>query len=98
SSLSYLHRFPVDGLKIDKAFVDVLDGGEQGAAMIRTIVGLAQALSVDVIAEGIEARTQADQLLRLGCLRGQGYFFSVPVRAASVPELFAASSLPLPVG
>jgi EAL domain-containing protein (putative c-di-GMP-specific phosphodiesterase class I) len=98
SSLSYLHRFPVDGLKIDKAFVDVLDGGEQGAAMILTIVGLAQALSVDVIAEGIEARTQADQLLRLGCLRGQGYFFSVPVRAASVPEFFAASSLPLPVG
>ncbi|MBX7081709.1 MAG: EAL domain-containing protein [Nannocystaceae bacterium] len=89
SSLSYLHRFPVDGLKIDKAFVDVLDGSEAGAAMIRTIVGLAQALAVDVIAEGIETRSQADQLLRLGCLRGQGYLFGEPLRASRVPELFA---------
>ncbi len=88
SSLSYLHRFPVDGLKIDKAFVDVLDGSEQGAAMIRTIVGLAQALSVDVIAEGIESRAQADQLLRLGCMRGQGFLFGAPLRASRVPELF----------
>ena len=96
SSLSYLHRFPVDGLKIDKAFVDVLDGGEQGAAMIRTIVGLAQALGVDVIAEGIEHRTQADHLLRLGCLRGQGYFFARPLRAAVVPEIFSVASLPMP--
>jgi diguanylate cyclase (GGDEF)-like protein/PAS domain S-box-containing protein len=96
SSLSYLHRFPVDGLKIDKAFVDVLDGGEQGAAMIRTIVGLAQALGVDVIAEGIEHRNQADQLLRLGCTRGQGYYFARPLRAAVVPEVFIAGLLPLP--
>ena len=96
SSLSYLHRFPVDGLKIDKAFVDVLDGGEQGAAMIRTIVGLAQALGVDVIAEGIEHRNQADQLLRLGCMRGQGYYFARPLRAAVVPEVFIAGLLPLP--
>jgi diguanylate cyclase (GGDEF)-like protein/PAS domain S-box-containing protein len=96
SSLSYLHRFPVDGLKIDKAFVDVLDGGEQGAAMIRTIVGLAQALGVDVIAEGIEQRFQADQLLRLGCMRGQGYYFARPLRAAVVPEVFSAGLLPLP--
>ncbi len=96
SSLSYLHRFPVDGLKIDKAFVDVLDGGEQGAAMIRTIVGLAQALGVDVIAEGIEHRTQGDHLLRLGCLRGQGYFFARPLRAAVVPEIFSVASLPMP--
>ncbi len=97
SSLSYLHRFPVDGLKIDKAFVDVLDGSEQGTAMIRTIVGLAQALGVDVIAEGIESRAQAEQLLRLGCLRGQGYFFSLPLRAAGVPAVFDAVTLPLPV-
>jgi diguanylate cyclase (GGDEF)-like protein/PAS domain S-box-containing protein len=96
SSLSYLHRVPVDGLKIDKAFVDVLDGGEQGAAMIRTIVGLAQALGVDVIAEGIEHRNQADQLLRLGCMRGQGYYFARPLRAGSVPEVFTAGLLPLP--
>jgi diguanylate cyclase (GGDEF)-like protein/PAS domain S-box-containing protein len=94
SSLSYLHRFPVDGLKIDKTFVDVLDGSEHGAAMIRTIVGLANALHVDVIAEGIESRHQADELLRLGCMRGQGYFFSEPLRPGRVPEFFH-SPLPL---
>jgi EAL domain-containing protein (putative c-di-GMP-specific phosphodiesterase class I) len=95
SSLSYLHRFPVDGLKIDKTFVDVLDGSEHGAAMIRTIVGLANALHVDVIAEGIESRHQADELLRLGCMRGQGYHFGEPLAAAKVPALFG-NTLPLP--
>jgi EAL domain-containing protein (putative c-di-GMP-specific phosphodiesterase class I) len=63
--------------------------------MIRTIVGLAAALGVEVIAEGIEARAQADQLMRLGCLRGQGYFFSQPVRASVASEMFSAPSLPL---
>jgi EAL domain-containing protein (putative c-di-GMP-specific phosphodiesterase class I) len=85
----------VDGLKIDKTFVDVLDGSEHGAAMIRTIVGLANALHVDVIAEGIESRHQADELLRLGCMRGQGYHFGEPLPAAKVPALFG-NTLPLP--
>ncbi len=90
SSLSYLHRFPVDGLKIDKSFVDVLDGSEHGAAMIRTIVGLAQALHVEVIAEGIEHRSQAEELLRLGCPRGQGFLFGEPLRPARVAEIYSA--------
>jgi EAL domain-containing protein (putative c-di-GMP-specific phosphodiesterase class I) len=87
SSLSYLHRFPVDGLKIDKSFVDALDGTEQGSAMIRTILSLAENLAVDVIAEGIETTAQADQLLHLGCRRGQGYLFGRPIAAAGVPNL-----------
>ncbi len=84
SSLSYLHRFPVDGLKIDKSFVDALDGSEHGAAMIRTILSLASNLDVEVIAEGIEYTVQADQLLEMGCVRGQGYLFSRPIAAAKV--------------
>ena len=84
SSLSYLHRFQFDGLKIDKSFVDALDGSPQGSAMIRTILSLASNLGVEVIAEGIEYTVQADQLLALGCIRGQGYLFSRPIAAAKV--------------
>ncbi len=84
SSLSYLHRFRFDGLKIDKSFVDALDGSPQGSAMIRTILSLASNLGVDVIAEGIEYTVQADQLLGLGCSLGQGYLFSRPIAAAKV--------------
>lgn len=84
SSLSYLHRFKFDGLKIDKSFVDALDGSPQGSAMIRTILNLASNLGVDVIAEGIEYTVQADQLLGLGCSLGQGYLFSRPIAAAKV--------------
>ena len=92
SSLSYLHRFKFDGLKIDKSFVDALDGSSQGSAMIRTILSLASNLGVDVIAEGIEYTVQADQLLGLGCMLGQGYLFSRPIAAAKVAGYAAAGS------
>ena len=88
SSLSYLHRFPVDGLKIDKAFVDTLDGSEASAAMVRTILSLADNLGVDVVAEGIEEPVQAEQLRALGCTRGQGFLFSRPVAADAVEPMF----------
>jgi EAL domain-containing protein (putative c-di-GMP-specific phosphodiesterase class I) len=55
--------------------------------MIRTILSLADNLDVDVIAEGIETTAQADQLLQLGCQRGQGYLFGRPIAAAGVPNL-----------
>ncbi|MEM6993298.1 MAG: EAL domain-containing protein [Myxococcota bacterium] len=87
SSLSYLHRFPVDGLKIDKAFVDGLDGSEQSAAMIRTILSLADNLGVSVVAEGIEEPVQAKQLRELGCKEGQGFLFSKPIVADAVKGL-----------
>ncbi len=90
SSLSYLHRFPVNGLKIDKAFVDGLDGTDQSAAMVRTILNLAENLGVDAIAEGIEEPVQADQLRQLGCLSGQGYLFSKPIPAQEVKALLEA--------
>ena len=89
SSLSYLHRFPVDGLKIDKAFIDALDGSDKSAAMVRTILSLAQNLEVEAIAEGIEEHVQADQLRSLGCASGQGYLFSKPIPAAEVETLLA---------
>lgn len=79
SSLSYLHQFPIDGLKIDKSFVDVLDGTAQSTAMVRTILDLASNLHVEVVAEGIEQGAQALQLYEMGCPLGQGFLFNKPL-------------------
>ncbi len=79
SSLSYLQRFPVHGLKIDRAFVNPLDGSFQGATIARTIMDLAGSLGADVIAEGIENEVQAEQLRAMGCTHGQGYLYSEPL-------------------
>ncbi|PRQ02938.1 Phytochrome-like protein cph2 [Enhygromyxa salina] len=75
SSLGYLHRFPVDGLKIDRAFVSELDGTPESETMVRTILSLAANLGLSVIAEGIETEEQAAQLEKLGCLCCQGWLF-----------------------
>ena len=89
SSLSYLHRFPVDGLKIDKTFIDELDGTKESEAMVRTIVGLAYNLGLNVVAEGIERPMQAEQLRRIGCSAAQGFFFGMPQAASEATKLLA---------
>jgi EAL domain-containing protein (putative c-di-GMP-specific phosphodiesterase class I) len=78
SSLSYLRQFPLDQLKLDRAFVAALgsDGPEQ--AIVGAIVNMARALNIAVIAEGIEDETQHSVLLGLGCELGQGYLFARP--------------------
>jgi diguanylate cyclase (GGDEF)-like protein/PAS domain S-box-containing protein len=83
SSLNYIQRFPVDILKIDKSFTDQLGHGRDGR-LTEAIVGLANALEMVQIAEGIEHASQADRLLELGCDLGQGYLFSpaVPIEQA----------------
>jgi diguanylate cyclase (GGDEF)-like protein/PAS domain S-box-containing protein len=87
SSLSYLSRFPVDVLKIDKNFIDAVDRPGEGAELTRTIVTLGQALHLATIAEGIERHPQALALRDLGCRFGQGYLFSRPLPASGVTEL-----------
>jgi len=79
SSLSYLKKFPVDRLKIDKAFIDNIHTTTEDLAITRTIVGLAQALGLSIIAEGIELKEQADLLRNEACREGQGYYFSKPL-------------------
>ena len=83
SSLSRLRWLPIDILKIDKSFVDEVDTDIQGRAMVRAVIQLAEALTLDVVAEGIERSTQRDALVDLGCRFGQGYLFArpMPVRA-----------------
>ena len=78
SSLSYLARFPIDVIKIDKAFVRASGRGVKSSALLRAIVGLGHSLGVEIVAEGIETRQQAKILEPLGC-RGQGYYYSKSV-------------------
>lgn len=86
SSLSYIHRFPVSTLKIDQSFIKRI-GGAQNGEIVRAVVALARNLGMEVVAEGIETVVQLDQLKALNCEHGQGYYFSVPVDAASATEL-----------
>jgi EAL domain-containing protein (putative c-di-GMP-specific phosphodiesterase class I) len=86
SSLGYLRHFPVDVLKIDRAFVvDIADRTEQ-SAVARAIIGLSDALHLTTVAEGIETPAQLRLLRALGCQLGQGYYFSRPL----VPMAFEA--------
>jgi len=88
SSLSYLRRFPVDTLKIDRAFVRDVPGDADDSAIIAAIIALAQSLKLDVIAEGVETEAQREFLQLSGCRLMQGYMFSRPVPAAQLtPEM-----------
>ncbi|HEU4628594.1 MAG TPA: EAL domain-containing protein [Gemmatimonadaceae bacterium] len=84
SSLSYLQRFPIDVLKIDKAFIDGVARGGSDAVLARTIVTLAGMLQLTTVAEGVEHAEQHSHLLALGCARGQGYLFARPLAADDV--------------
>jgi len=90
SSLSYLHMFPLDTLKIDRAFVNSMDQSENSRRIVNSIVGLALALKMNIVAEGIETEAQADALKALTCHYGQGYFFARPQPAKDILELIRA--------
>jgi diguanylate cyclase (GGDEF)-like protein len=78
SSFQHLKDFPIDMVKIDRSFVANLGRGEQDAAIIESVVSMASALGLGVIAEGVESEAQADSLRRLGCPLAQGYYFGPP--------------------
>ena len=87
SSLSYLQRFPIDVLKIDKAFIDGVTRNGSDAALARTIVTLAGMLELSTVAEGVEHVEQRAQLVTIGCAHGQGYLFDRPLGAEEVEVL-----------
>ena len=87
SSLSYLHMFPLDTLKIDRAFVNSMDETENSRRIVHSIVGLAHALWMNIVAEGIENEAQQAKLQELGCHYGQGYLFAKPQSAADALHL-----------
>jgi EAL domain-containing protein (putative c-di-GMP-specific phosphodiesterase class I) len=84
SSLGYLHRFPVNTLKIDRSFVGRIGEAAENIEIVRTIVSLAENMGMEVVAEGVETLSQLTQLRNLNCKFGQGYLFSRPVDADSV--------------
>ncbi|MCP4596994.1 EAL domain-containing protein [Neptuniibacter sp.] len=79
SSLSYLKRFPIDILKIDRAFVADLDGSGDASSLVNAIISMAESLNLDVIAEGVETGNQLDIIAQLGCDYVQGYFYAKPM-------------------
>jgi diguanylate cyclase (GGDEF)-like protein len=87
SSLAYLKRFPVDALKIDRAFVTGLRRETADSSIVGAVVGLGRALRLAVVAEGVETAEEATQLCELGCALGQGYHFARPLPRAQVDAL-----------
>ena len=79
SSLSYVRRFSLDMLKIDKSFIDGIDSSPEDRAIVEHIVGMAAALGMVTVAEGVERPEQLQWLRRLGCKLAQGYVMSRPV-------------------
>jgi diguanylate cyclase (GGDEF)-like protein/PAS domain S-box-containing protein len=93
ASLSYLKKFPLDGLKIDRSFVLDLLADSDDAAIVGSTIGLSKQLGLTVIAEGIENRATADFLVSMGCEEGQGYFFGRPMPANAFEKQFLTATL-----
>jgi diguanylate cyclase (GGDEF)-like protein/PAS domain S-box-containing protein len=87
SSLSYLKRFPIDELKVDRAFIVDLESNENDAAIAQAIISMAHSLRLKVVAEGVETQPQLEKLRTMGCDAIQGYLISRPVPAAEMEIL-----------
>ena len=93
SSLAYLNRFPFHALKIDRSFVDALGMEQERTAIVQAIIGMARALSLDVIAEGVENEVQLAELSRLGCDYAQGHLFHAAMPSSEVTRLIDENAL-----
>ena len=87
SSLSYLKRFPIDALKIDRSFVGDLPDQFEDAAIVSSVIQLANGLGLRVVAEGVETAAQLEFLKEAGCREVQGYYFSYPVTIEAIESL-----------
>ncbi|MCB1305945.1 MAG: EAL domain-containing protein, partial [Leptospiraceae bacterium] len=90
SSLAYLKRFPIDILKIDRAFVAGIPSNTQDAAIVRAIIEIARSLGIRTIAEGVESPEQADFLKEAGCDAIQGFWFARPMDQSTLLEFLAS--------
>jgi EAL domain-containing protein (putative c-di-GMP-specific phosphodiesterase class I) len=90
-SLSYLKHFPIDTLKIDRAFIRDIGADHQSTTITGAIVALAHSLNKSVVAEGVETTDQAEYLLAAGCPVMQGFLYGMPMPPADFAELLAAA-------
>jgi len=93
SSLNYLHRLPMNNLKVDRSFVNQMQESKKNHQIVETIATLSQQLEIDAIAEGIETSQQLEWLQQLGYKFGQGYLFSKPLNQALAEELLENTNL-----
>ena len=93
SSFSYLRRFPSDALKLDQSFVRDIMADPRDAAIVHAMIGMGASLNQRIIAEGVETGAQLDFLRRHGCGGAQGFYFSRPVEAERVANLFKVGIL-----
>ena len=87
--LPHLKRFPVDHIKIDQSFVQDIEHDLDNEAIVAALIGLGRSLKLQVTAEGVETTGQAQRLREMGCEYAQGYYFSQPVAAFTVPNLIS---------
>jgi EAL domain-containing protein (putative c-di-GMP-specific phosphodiesterase class I) len=93
SSLTYLKRFELDGLKIDRSFTDGLGVDPDDTEIVSAVAGMANGLGLAVTAEGVETEAQRTELRRLGCRRAQGYHFSPPLPVDEFRSLIAGCAV-----
>jgi diguanylate cyclase (GGDEF)-like protein len=96
SSLGYLRSFPLDGVKIDRSFIDGLIDNREDAAIIRAIIDMCSALGLATVAEGVECEDQLNQLSELGCEYVQGYLLCHPMAAPEIGEFLTRHLLAVP--
>jgi EAL domain-containing protein (putative c-di-GMP-specific phosphodiesterase class I) len=94
SSLVYLHRLPIDCIKIDRSFSEAIVRSPRSEAIVRSIIGLSQSMGLSAVAEGVEEREVADALAALGCRYGQGMYFGAPVPAAGLVRRLEQVQIP----
>jgi EAL domain-containing protein (putative c-di-GMP-specific phosphodiesterase class I) len=91
SSLGYLHRLPLDGLKIDRSFISGMEAADRPRQLVRTILTLSRNLGLEAIAEGVTTTEELRRLRAFGCRYAQGYLFSAPLGATDVEALLASN-------
>jgi diguanylate cyclase (GGDEF)-like protein len=90
SALSYLHRLPLDAVKVDRAFTTAIDSEERPLHVVRSIISLVHAIGMEVVAEGVSSPEQLSLLRTMGCDYGQGFFFSMPREPGEIGEMLRA--------
>ena len=92
SSLGYLHRMPIEALKIDRSFIAGMGADRTGKSIVQAIIALAHSLDMRVVAEGVETKSQFDYLKDIGCDFAQGYYLAKPLPASGIADLAARSA------